>query len=954
LEDKISGWAQGQFFGLQLEHFAQIPGWLCGSFSVEGEGPPWETAAITAQVSLRHSSIDKYAIQRANVHLEGTLADFSCTGDIYTNVGNADMTFHSRDFQSSSPYLEGQFNLQNIHVQAFVPDMPDDFPRLSGSVRGEVRGFQPESSEGMVDVQLMPTAYRQIVADTISLSAQWKNQKLSLSHLWASYKGTSIYAHGSGYLDSTIYLHTELDIHEVSEVMEKLPLPDDFSGVITGDVQVSADAHFRIDTSGLSDLEASAEIRAHALTYDSAAVQDLIVSINTFRLSPVFASGELIAEGGRFADYFVDSLRLSFAGRPDSLALKLFTSVYGDSLRVQMEGIFTQSKDEEVAGDVQALDVEIFDDRWLLEKPSSFVYHQKELSLTDFKMRSDAGVVQAAGKLAMEGTQDFTLTLSEFSVKRFEQFLPFLDGDISARVYLSGDAKSLQANFDVLAESLQWAENDWIDRLSVTGKLQGNSLAADGICFWHSDTLFAFRGEIPMSLSYDSGAVIAKEEAMSAHLHVYGQLLSKLQPYLPWGVTVGGWAGAEVEVSGTFTKPVWYGEVTVKDASVKDVVHGLYYDKIELRGTLDEDSLFIERMDARATGKVHAEGHALMAFPLPKDLGFHADFKGFRILNRPDIRARISGDVDIEGPLLGLQAKGDITLEKLRYRITSATTKSIEEVDLESELATLRGDTVATFRVPGMLIYDKMDQALRVTLPRNCWVHGGGISIELEGDVWLYKAPNEAEQVYGQIRVVRGTVSLYTRKLKIQEGTITFDGDPLDPNLDITAIEANLKRVRDVEITLKLTGTKNHPEIELSGQDPDGELTYEDIVSYLMFGRRASGGSTLASQESESSTLGETAATGLSAGVSGLVSRTLGLDVFEYRPSSEGLTQGELEVGTYVTDNLFVSIIQSMEEAETGQEVILEYQLLPWLRLQGTREAHGHSGFDLFFHWEWR
>ena len=148
--------------------------------------------------------------------------------------------------------------------------------------------------------------------------------------------------------------------------------------------------------------------------------------------------------------------------------------------------------------------------------------------------------------------------------------------------------------------------------------------------------------------------------------------------------------------------------------------------------------------------------------------------------------------------------------------------------------------------------------------------------------------------------------------------------------------------------------TASRQEVYWWGQDPDGELTYEDIVSYLMFDRRASGGSTLASHEEEGSTLGETAATGLSAGVSGLVSQALGLEVFEYRPGSGGLTQGELEVGTYVTDNLFVSIIQSMEEEETGQEVILEYQLLPWLRFRGTREAHGHSGFDLFFHWEWR
>ena len=158
---------------------------------------------------------------------------------------------------------------------------------------------------------------------------------------------------------------------------------------------------------------------------------------------------------------------------------------------------------------------------------------------------------------------------------------------------------------------------------------------------------------------------------------------------------------------------------------------------------------------------------------------------------------------------------------------------------------------------------------------------------------------------------------------------------------------------------LRLRGTKNHPEIELSGCDADGELTSEDIVSYLTFGRRATlGGDMLSSgaEPAEAPALGM-AATGISAGVSRLVSQALRLEVFEYRPGQggvAGLTQGELEVGAYVTDNLFVSILQSMEEAQTGQEVILEYQLLPWLRLRGTRQTEGESGFDLFFQWEWR
>jgi autotransporter translocation and assembly factor TamB len=127
-----------------------------------------------------------------------------------------------------------------------------------------------------------------------------------------------------------------------------------------------------------------------------------------------------------------------------------------------------------------------------------------------------------------------------------------------------------------------------------------------------------------------------------------------------------------------------------------------------------------------------------------------------------------------------------------------------------------------------------------------------------------------------------------------------------------------------------------------------------------MVGRRniESGGQALSdSKGSMKPELGSSGARGISATVSQLVSQTLGLEVFEYRPGSKGiggLTKGELEVGTYVTDNLFVTFVESMEEEQTGQKVILEYQFFPWLRLRGTRQTEGESGFDLLFQWQWR
>ena len=88
-----------------------------------------------------------------------------------------------------------------------------------------------------------------------------------------------------------------------------------------------------------------------------------------------------------------------------------------------------------------------------------------------------------------------------------------------------------------------------------------------------------------------------------------------------------------------------------------------------------------------------------------------------------------------------------------------------------------------------------------------------------------------------------------------------------------------------------------------------------------------------------------------------MVGKWAGLDVFKYRPGTEpgsNLAGGSLEVGTYVTERLFVRVTQPIEKAETGQSVTVEYRLLDWLKLRAQQEAQQNSAFDLLIQFDWR
>ncbi len=156
-------------------------------------------------------------------------------------------------------------------------------------------------------------------------------------------------------------------------------------------------------------------------------------------------------------------------------------------------------------------------------------------------------------------------------------------------------------------------------------------------------------------------------------------------------------------------------------------------------------------------------------------------------------------------------------------------------------------------------------------------------------------------------------------------------------------------------IVVRIHGSMKRTQVELSGTDATGaEMTPAQVIAVLTLGRMAESGLGSASATGELSSALTMAATGQ---LSGMVGRWAGLDVFEFRTGEGGLSNlssGTLEVGTYVTDRLFVRVLQPIQTTQSGQEVSVEYRLLDWLKLRAQQSGKESSAFDLLFQIDWR
>ncbi|MBM3324799.1 MAG: hypothetical protein FJY66_03945, partial [Calditrichaeota bacterium] len=466
--ERISGTAKGSLFGLRPNFFVKDVGstaWLSGDFELEGNGPPFETMSIKGRVSLRSSNYDIYEVRKADLQFQWNEGALSGRGEIHSKSGSAKFALRGEDLLSTLPLLECDANVQGVRLQDFSKEIPEDMPRLTARFSARVRGLPPFGKEGAVQMSLAPTHFRDYAADTAIVHVEWQGKALTLSKLYASHKGTTLEADGKGILDSVFCVHTELGVRDLRELASKLPLPDTLMRTISGAIRLSADVRFRLSLAGIFDIQGKAKLQGQSLAGGPCSLRSFSVALDTFRISPLFAEGKVEARDGTIADRRVDTVMISFRGRPDSLWTEILGSAIPDSLQIRLDGLFLHESTGEFVVDLNSLEGEALGYRWKLEKPTRIAWDGDELSLDDFGLFSELGLLRADGRISREKEQDFSLVLLDLHSRALSKFISLPEVRASAQLHLSGTGLSPAAAFEVVAESLQWNENGWVERI---------------------------------------------------------------------------------------------------------------------------------------------------------------------------------------------------------------------------------------------------------------------------------------------------------------------------------------------------------------------------------------------------------------------------------------------------------------------------------------------------------
>jgi len=589
--------------------------------------------------------------------------------------------------------------------------------------------------------------------------------------------------------------------------------------------------------------------------------------------------------------------------------------------------------------------VQIDDLSWILDHPGRIAWDSTSVSVDSLELRrlgDDPSRLTAQGILARGGDSNFRLDLAGFHVEDATRILQREDLDLEGHVDLSltvlGPAENptLDAIFQV--------QDPRYGALTL-GRMSGSVEYRDRTSRFRMDAwddqrnvLSAF-GSLPLDLALVDVERRTLDEPMDVRVSADSLDASIALAYFGTLEDVAGTISADLRIGGTSREPEPSGTIRLADGAWTITALGVRHSGLSGELAVRADRTVDVRFGTSVGGRSTVSGTvAMVPFSNPT-LDLTVDLDRFQAVARRDIQSILSGSFTVRGEYRLPVAEGALRVDDGALFVDEFA-RAASVVDLRDPTLFADGFAVdttvfvtqpilASLRNPFL---DNLRVDIDLSVPRNLWLRSTDMNVEIGGDLLVRydRAVNDLVMV-GDLQALRGSYRVLGRTFEVDGGTVSFLGQPgVNPALGIQAISRVRRREGDrLEVRATVTGTLVQPLVTLSTTEQG--LSQSDLVSYLLFG--VPGGDL---SVASSAGLEQSAAAGGLILIGGAVGSQLGTAIaqefgFDYFAISQGdalgggdvfnslgnsLSTAQVEVGRYLTDDVFVVLIISRPNAQ--------------------------------------
>jgi len=399
---------------------------------------------------------------------------------------------------------------------------------------------------------------------------------------------------------------------------------------------------------------------------------------------------------------------------------------------------------------------------------------------------------------------------------------------------------------------------------------------------------------------------------------------------------LGGRVDVTLAVTGSLAKPAIDGRLRLTGGRLQPAATRVRYEDVEASLRLVPGAVVVDSITAHADGTFRGSGRMALDGFAPGAIELALTLERLRLVDQPAYQAAASGRLDVTGTGTAPLVSGDLEVSPAAIRPAVLSEQPIAP-DPTIEVV---GGSVRPPAPGGPDLADAIALDVNVHVGRDVAIRRSDARIDLGGAVHVTKAAHAPLVVHGDVQLVRGWFIFQRRRFTVEPSAVRFAGPPDRPTLDVSATT----RAAQYDVTVRLTGTAVAPILTLLSDPP---LPESDVLAVLLFGVPASELGRSQQTDLQQQAIG-LASSYLAGGLTDSLRETLGLDVFDVT-MGEGNQPGEVRVGQYVTDDIFVTLSQEFG-TRAGQAASLEYRLRPRVSVRLSTSTNGSSGIDLLWH----
>jgi len=902
---------------------------LNAEFNIKGD---WnkrqdlQTHIDLANLSLTGSDVGELRVS-GPIQITGSNLEY----DLNTNFLKTDLAFLLKD-----EHYKSSIN-SNLNLKGSVPFEGDFLSGFEGSIQGEI----------------LPSTLSGLNIKEGKIQASYNHSVLDIKSLFVDSDSLTFKASGSFSNQSSKGIKYNVDIRDLSSLANFI---DDFdvngflklSGSIKGDF-TRPRIIFNARGSEFADDKGSFVIKEAELSGDS------FFSYEDPRLHVKgnIKGAEINGQKIKSANFNADSKGEMIDG-----SLNILGPL---SSRYKLDFRLTQLNEDETKIEISKINLNFQKEVLKNKTPVHLSVFKDKISISSFNLYHKDNYIIGAADIGFDGSLDGSLELKKLNLEDVSQLLNLffpLKGQLSGRIELDTSLKYPDIKADISAKNLE-CMNFKSDELILSLLVSKSGIDFNLDVTDKSQKILTASGKANIDLTSPNLGDSYKQATIDVSVRSDGVDISPLAAFNPELQRIDGKLKIDVSAFGTGENPNVSGKVELEDVKFK--VYSLRNEVEIPHAVMDMEGIYGILQPAiinTGEGEGVFEGRVDL-----RDLSYtgKGTMKGLLVKSNPDdVTANLDGELDVKGQGFKAFIDGNITARNVKAIVPEKPIKYIENIQFVDDRNIQAEEFIFTGKGPVDYFIEYIAMDIDVDVPTNSWVKGSGANIEVEGKLKVKKDYGEVYVVSGNIDVVRGEYHFMGKLFNIESGTVSYRGKEIvDPFLDVRA----LYEVSSVEIYINITGTAEKPKIQLSSDPP---LDENEIVSYLVFGTSSENISTderVAFQERAGEILG-TMAVGE---IRGMFGEEFALDVITIKGGQTGFRDTHVEVGKYLTKDLYVGYERFSYErfyyeryffspglpssTVTANRAVIEYRLFDFLTVES--DIGEESGADLFFNFDY-